>query len=489
MVITGPEDTPSVSGASFGIQDYTGELATLFDKGGFPVRIETTYDSGGTNTSTLFQGYVQVATAEWKRGGNGYAGKNWREYNVQAAAEWTRLAESRPPQRFTWFDKAVNLPYKATDAIRDMLLTAYPTSMVDVPDIDIRLFSLDQNSLILEAGTSIGDAAFSMARDYLGGYLVFDENAGTVGMWRMLQPKSPPYNILAKFYIEHPGNGKLPHISAAYGSSTSGAQTILHTYAKAGSYAKWVERAEGNQIIVVGGALGADSSNLGAGNGEAARITQCAVNVNSFNFLNLEPGDPGYPDGTDPDYIGRHVPVFVSDRTLTSQIAVDWLTRRIYDIVAHARTRLTFEAPLILITDSTDTMQTRPRPLRYYDAVEVQNVNGTFDTFLVLSCTPSYSNDGFQFARYELVRQSNIDNLASMPSDSGATMGLLRRVMNMASGTAGGRQFWASNQQAKGSTTDWMALAEPTSLPIQDLDNTSPTFGDFFYTIGYDPLP
>jgi hypothetical protein len=218
-------------------------------------------------------------------------------------------------------------------------------------------------------------------------------------------------------------------------------------------------------------------------------LTQVAVNVDSYNFLNLSPGDPGYPDGSDIDYIGRCIPIVVRDRTLTTQFAVDFIARRTYDYACHARENFSFIAPMILVTDSTDTMQTRPRKLAYYDAVEVQQLDGSFVTYLVKFCSPAYSKDGFQFARYELVRQKNIDDLAVMPQVPGTVAGLLRMMVQQMTGAVPSNPGWNANSKASVNDSDWMGLAERIGSSIQDLDNTSPDFGDFTFMLGYDPLP
>ena len=48
-----------------------------------------------------------------------------------------------------------------------------------------------------------------------------------------------------------------------------------------------------------------------------------------------------------------------------------YVTKRLMQTTFHAQKILTFTAPLVLIWDSTDSYQARPRPLRYYDAVAV----------------------------------------------------------------------------------------------------------------------
>jgi hypothetical protein len=102
-------------------------------------------------------------------------------------------------------------------------------------------------------------------------------------------------------------------------------------------------------------------------------------------------------DPTHPDYIGYEVPLLYIDPNLSTEAAVKWIARRLYDVMAHAIKGIRFTAPLLLVTDSSDTYQKRPRMLRYYDPVLVDGIQ-----FLVRSCNPSYKKDGMQFATYEL---------------------------------------------------------------------------------------
>ena len=488
LSITGQEAEPSQAGAQVIINDFTGELAPIFVKGGVPIKIETTYNEDG-DRATIFQGYIQVAQEEWMGAGERYAGQDSRIYSIQAVGEWGRLTEGKSPQRFEWQDKTTGLPYKVTDAVRDMLLISYPQSMVAVPDLETRLFSLEAQSLILEPLEPVGQTAHDTARDYLGAYLHFDESAGTVGKWRMLEQKRPPYNILAKFFVNHPGDLKLPHINAAYGTSGTVEQPIIHSYIRRGTWRRWVEKPEGNSVYVVGGAKNAGGSAISGRVEGRARLTACAVNVKSFNFLGLAPGDPGYPDGSDPDFIGRSIPIPWVDSTLTSQEAVDWMARRIYDRSCHARERLSFVAPMVLVTDTSDTEQLRPRILRYYDAVEVEAADGTFKTYLVMNCSPIYTKDGFQFARYELVRPTNIEDLAVMPTTPQSRGQMILEGVQHMLGISKFNAAWTKNNNQESKKNNWMVMAEDIGANLQNLDNTSPDFGEFYYLPNYDPTP
>lgn len=478
--ITGPRMEPTQEQAQITVQDLTGELTTISGKSGVPVKVETVYNSGG-DKAVLFQGYCQQATGFWRKGGTGY-GSGYSEYQLECVGEWARLQEALVPQRFSWYEIQEGREFKVTDIIRILLGTAYPSSYISIPDLDVRLLTTDQNAYVTEPGQSIGDVATKLAQDYLGAYLVFDPAAG--GKWRLLEQKSAPYNYLVRFDTEHPGAGKLAHYEPSYGTSTNGSQTVQHTFIKRGTLYKWIERPEGNAVITVGSA-GGDSNKSGGG---AARVSQVAVNVDSYNFLNLSSAAAGYPDGTSIDYIGRFVPIFYVDSTLTNQDAVDWVTRRVFDMACHARTYLKFRAPLTLVTDANDSEQTQPRPLRFYDSVQVYEDGGWVD-YLVVSCDPVYRKDVLQEADYLLVRPSNLNTKAVLPRGMSPKDTMDQLTRKATGNSANPNVQVAGNKSGLSGYSGTMVLPEATGDPIQDLDNTSGTFGDFYFMPDYDPIP
>ena len=58
-------------------------------------------------------------------------------------------------------------------------------------------------------------------------------------------------------------------------------------------------------------------------------------------------------------------------------------------------------APLVLVTDATDTKQTNARPLRLGDEVTVDGLEG-----IVYSVDIDYSSDRYQKAIYEVLMRS-----------------------------------------------------------------------------------
>lgn len=480
------QDTdPQNSAAVLTLNDYFGNVDFLTVRDCVPVKIETTYDSGGTNKSVLFRGYTQGASSKVKRGSAPFP--SWREYNVPCCGEWRRLLDTLSPRRFTWFNRDTNKPWRVTDLVVTLLLSAgYPESMVEDPNLDIELFGFEENQSILEPSDPIAPVIVRILTEYLGGYLTFDENAGTRGMWRILQQKTAPYNNLARFMTGHPGSGKLPHVDGAYGTDTVGSQTIVKTFIQFGSDSLRVDRPEGNCVVVFGSAPAAASAQQGYDG--AAMMTQVLYNVDSFNFLNLGSSDDGYPDPTNPDFLGWAAPIKVYDPTLTSEFAVNWVARRVFQYACFSRKTLTFKAPLILVTDSEDAEQTNPRPLRFYDAVEVWN-GVDYDQYLVKACTPSYTKDGFQWATYELITTPNISDFMAPPVGDDHIARMFRAVMQGMFGLSpGGSISKPQHKQYWGRTQDWMALPEPTLGVIQDLDNASGTFGDLIPMLGFDGL-
>lgn len=423
---TGPEKDPTHETGQMLVEDPANIIARLNNRAGIPFTLSTTYDPTDlTKESVLGSGYITRATATRRgtaapvgfggnRGGRVFPAQGWRQYELTTVGEWKRLQESLT---FVRLDLQMSpdvdpadmsgftlLPYKVTDVCRLMIGWAgYPDTMIDVPDNPTRFFQGGtHDGLLIEPLTSIGDWVVKILREYLGWFLIWDANAGTMGMWRVRPPTLPDgsgnYTPLASFTTSAPSGTMAVHPSSYDGRAasaspgpyvgTSGqiasapilkrkAQSTLKTY---------VKEAEANAILVTGtGAL------LPNGAGQW-RNSQFAVNVNAFNL----PGAT-VADGSNPDYAGGYFkPLAVYDPTLFHQTPVDFLTRRYYDISVHAIKMAEFEAPLVLVVDPTDTMQANPRPLRYYDPIKI---NGS--DWLVRSCNLFYTKGNFQYMRLE----------------------------------------------------------------------------------------
>lgn len=488
--IDGPSAESADESAKLSLHDYTGDLAdTLLYQTRIPITVETTYDAGGTNRAVLFRGYVDTADAQRKAGDKtvDYAGKSWHQYDLNCVGEWKRLMDALAPKRFAWIDQAANKPSKITRMIYLLLRWAgYPASMIDVPDLDIRLFAMSDDDYQIEPGTPVADIVTGLARDYLGGWMIFDPSAGTYGKWRLILPAQPPYNVLAKFDTRHPGDGKLAAHYGSYGTETSGSQTIQKTFVARGTFTKKRYPPEGNIVTVYGNGVGDAASD--AGSSQGIRLSATRYNPNSANFAGLDSTDPLYPrpGTTNPDYIGHAVPIQVYDPSLNTQEAVDWVCNRVFDYACVSREHWTFDAPLLLVTDASDTEQLAPRPLRFYDAVQVyDDIAADWKTFLVLRCTPTYKSDLVQMASYEVVSSSTITTgPPAMPSLT-ETMNTPSRMVLKAMGFARRQALSGAAQKQFQQTSAWMALPEKQGASIQVTDTASPHFGEAMWMAGF----
>jgi hypothetical protein len=488
VMIHNPDQNPQTDTATITVSDLYGDLSFLGNRNMVPILVQTRYDTTSTNWANLFRGYVLQATGENMR--NGIV-----RWTLQCSGEWARMQETTLPMRKSWAARTSGgAVYNVTDVIRYYAQLIYPASMVDVPDISVPLLGDDPSALTPEPGSKVFDNAKGLCDDYLGSYLDFDPSAGSKGMLRMFTQKKPPYNNLAVFEIKHPttlaGDGvpRLPQFCAAYGTTTSSGQTIQYLPIIAGSYRSWLEKAEGNLVRVVGGAHNEDASK--AGTVGMGIISQFAIKTDSFNFLGLASSASHYPDGSSPEFYGRVVPITVVDFKCGSQDAVNWKCRRIFDKACYTQFYLRFEAPLILVTDINDSLQTSPRPLRYYDAVQVRQPDASLAQFLVVSCTPSYKKDHVQMAEYVLVTQSNINTIGIVNKESRGYRAF-KKALSRAKGSQEEFNSYKSSQQASADhlKSQMMGLPTFTALPIQDLDPTSSTFGQFINMSSYDAVP
>lgn len=483
------EDDATSDSATVVCEDLTGELASLRTGSMRPIRIQTTYDALGSK-STLFQGYVNQATANFRRtnSARAYPSKLWRQFSLECVGEWARLYEAIIPTRYDWSrDPSSGNAWKVTDIIRFLLQTVYPPSMVDVPDVPLLLPpAASPGAYMTDMGARVLDTVRTYAEDYLGAHLTFDPNAGTAGMWRLHLQKVPPYTNLAVFEIDHPGAGKLPHVSTAYGTLSIDGNDVQRTYIRAGTLTSHVEKPEGNIVTCIGAAVGADASNAAGQDG--VLLSQFAVKVDSFNFLGLASDDPNYPDGTAPEFMNRMVPILVVDFKLTSQDAVNWKCRRVFDRACWARGFVSFEAPLILVEDPDDALQTAPRPLRYYDPVVIRDYEGNLNQYLILSVTPSYRKDTTQMAQYVAVTSGNINTVATMPMPYGPRTAFSKVNARLNGGSWLTPRQFSNSQQASHLISEIAGFPVPKSRPLQDLDPSSPTFGEFEEMLDYMPL-
>lgn len=493
--ISGTGEDPAEESASFVVSDLLTEGSALYGYSGKPVDAVITDDLGAV-TSIIHTGYVKSSSSVRVAPSTD---DEARRYTIASSGMYERLRRAISPTRLNLLDKNAGIslddaaPQKATDALR-LLFTAcgYPSAALDIPDLPIRLFGYDQNAVI-EPSTPLYEPIMQIVRDYLGGYVIWDPNAGDAGMWRVVARKNAPYGYLARFTPNHPGNLKLPHLPESYGTEGT------HSYASGqevpvlpmlrGIEDQW-EPAEANCVIVNGTTL-----NPSAFPGNTKGMQHAfAINFESVNALGLGFGDPLLPDPTDPDTLGELVCINVWDPTLTTPEAAKWVARRVFDAACYARHYLRFRSFLPLVTDITDTHQTYARPLRFYDMVEVwDNREDAWVPYVVIKCSPRYKKSGFMYADYVLMSTTPITQFAqgTGPIDpfrieQRYRKGAARRSMGHPAHSA---MVFSSQRQISFSLGAASTLPVQTSAALQVLDPTDPNFGTFLTLPGYDPAP
>lgn len=399
--ITQPGVDPSVAVSSFTVKDMLNVHGRLASRGVLTSRIETEYDPADpAKRCVLHRGYaiapIGTKPPSAKREGYGSNRTTWR---ITSAGVYDQLRRALSPGRFDWGAPdedatpvdGVRPPYKATDAIRDMLTwCGFPSSMIDIPDLPLRLFVSNGSDFYIEKLAPVDEFIQRIARKYLGMRLVFCENSGLYGKWKLLAPTTPPYTYLAHFTTDRPPAGHAPHVIESY--PPIGGRPVVPVRPESINFKNIP--LEGNRIIVTA------SGSIGGMSGDAMKMTAIWHNFKSFNFLNLAPSHQHYPDPDHPDYCPNIREIVYVDPGLWDPNAdgrwVKWALRRVVSVAGHTVRTTSFVAPLVLIDDPFDPdLVGKKRILRYYDAV---TYNG--QPVLVRSCDPFYDKDGHQYARY-----------------------------------------------------------------------------------------
>jgi hypothetical protein len=467
-------DAPS---ATLELMDHTGELEVLRTRASIPVRIETTVP-GETERLVLFRGFTsEINSRELSprpHSSSGQHGYDRHRMSVSCQGEWVRLREAMTPRSLTWADQETGLGMKATDLIRILLNTAVPESRIDVPDLDQRLFIQESGPFLVRQFDPIETAIEDTAESYLAAVLVFDEGAGSSGKWRLRLPPTPPYNNVAVFERETSSSEKAPQHHPGLYPPVSGvpAWPILD------SIQTVIERPEANYITVYAASGGSDNGESGAGGGI---VGQTAIKVDSYNFLGLSSGHAFYPDGSSPDFLGRHVPMVVLDGAfMGTQDAVDWLTYRLYRASCFRRIRHTFMAPLPFVFDPSDTQQERPRRLLAYDPVLLRMPDGSLRQCIVKEADLIVESEEHQMARITVLYQEGIEDGFQMPPKPHAT---IRRLMEAAREAGGGnsaaRVSFGQGDAARRFAGALSGLPFLGTEEFQILDPSSSNFGKF----------
>jgi hypothetical protein len=388
--VTGAEADPTHESARLMIQDPQGVLPRLALRGLLSVEISTSYDDDPDKKSVLFRGYAGSP----RRRSLGHEGLQypqvgvWAGYEIECVGMWRRL-QSQLITGFEYYGLdpdaplvgGMNQPWKVTDVVRAELGAAgFLPEQIDVPDFPMRLWfspGVDTDTTWMPAsGTRRGDYLVRLIADYLGGYLIFDPNAGTSGgMWRLkFQPRytSPLWNFILTGPDEE---NKLVHPLTSYPANTSPILRVDGT----NSLVTWVEPPEISSVLVMGiGEIFSDKSES-----KAARAWY--VNNKSVDW----PAHGTHADPESPDYLGWFEPLIKVDPFLPTKEAAAWTARRESDFAAHGRPLASFTSHLVLVgDDADDKLGDRRRPLRYGDGITIVG-----QPYLVRCCNPDYSRD------------------------------------------------------------------------------------------------
>lgn len=373
---------PSTDTAHVLLEDPAGDASRLSQRARIPAQLRT-YADDGVTYSVLFDGEVARAGAARRYAetaaipGIGSIA-NWRAYDTLLVGAWARLYDKRAigsPSYAQDFnaDKlpdGTRPPWRVTDVIRDLFVRAgWPTEQLDIPNIELRLFPSEggihaPGMVIPQTNARYAEAIQQLARLYLDAFIVWDPNAGNYGMWRLILAPQQPYlgSLLWDFVLTDAGDapGPIQH-PGRYGAE--------QTFVLRETLQEWVQAPECNHVIVWCPA-------------EQKGSTQHKYHNELLNYRSYDP-DPAHPtaDITSPDYLGYELTLLWSDPMLQSQQACDFICRRLFDAAAYGRIWCSWSAPLVLLTNPFDALQTRPRPLRLGDVVRV---NGR--TTMIRSC-------------------------------------------------------------------------------------------------------
>lgn len=414
-IMSGVSD-PRTEQAMFRVEDRNDEFPRLRTRAELPCRVVVTDSSGEDPVEVnLFKGTV-ISPLRTKLGmarSAGAAGlgdpvthpsQEWSQYQCTAAGMWHRLQVTTLRTALSYqnfaYDSAAGLGaqgqiqgWKITAAVEYLLKAAgFPSAMINIPDLAMRFkagVGTQDSDRILEPSTSIAEMIVRLCRNYLGRFLVFDANQGTYGKWTLVGAPSST-TALAHFVggpTWTPGDPPLPgHCLTSYAANTA------PTFGRRGSYYVAPDHNHLVALTIV------DTQGTGG-----TRVDNHLYNFLSYNV----PGASVDADPDSPHYLGYERALILADPSLwagsyiggweETQKTVDFVLMRLFAFTCMARQRTNFKAPLLFITDPATS---RRRPLRFYDVVTLDGVEGWY----VRSCTPDYRSDRLQTADYELER-------------------------------------------------------------------------------------
>lgn len=388
--------------ASNGVLD---PIAPLTKQSGKSVRIEVNglpANGLGNTTSTLFLGKgrrLRRARRGVKRikpltnplaGGatqEAWPSETWWAGKWELDGLWKRLVQSKTTATWNFADKdpATGNIYTVQKMVQLLLTNSgLPTTMYDGgadTGITIQADPNDKNqAFTVEVFTPAVEFCQQQVRDYFGATFVVDANAtnggGSTDKYGCLRLKFPPrpysantYLPLAQF-VDAPNwtsaLNRVMNLNAYAAYTRADGHTVPTCPVLQGTQEIHDEAPEGNCVAVFGTAAANYTGNLQQVSGNT-NLWAAIHNWPAAQFYDSQPiaVDPTHPDYTD----GTPNLIIVVDPTLNTQGAVNFATRRMFDMACHRRLYMRFEAPVVMVTDPLDTLQVRMRPLMVGDCV------------------------------------------------------------------------------------------------------------------------
>ena len=457
-----------------------------------------TSDTITTQTCKLWQGYSVRPTSQRMAANRKYASPSTATWINSTDNAWVtdliirneahRLTQAITQVRCPWMYSDSKTPYKVVDRIRTLLWAAYDPSLVNIADNPMTL-SPAKDDMSLDPQSEIVDIIESDARDYLSSAVVWDLGQDA---WVLNQPPSTLSVPLARFSFVTPP-----------------ASSVYNYTSPINYYVPWMEARSRPQIAyeepqyncveVYGGVAKQDATVMDNGNNVASqvqntsgRLIQVLRRYDVCNFLSLPTTSPHYPMPLQPggttgtrDYNPVYAPLTHFDSTLTSPAVLDIVCLRLFLSHCFGKDVLIFQAPLIPVWNPRDSAQIRPRPLRMFDLVDVENPQtGAWETWTVRRVrVPPIKHLSATLATYELVK-------VAWPSDTSGKqwVGMLenqphlveksRKNAKAAMGVGKSTNMTASSNKAvQANAGQMMGMAHIPYKQLQITDTSSSNFG------------
>lgn len=396
------------------INDPHGGLSAQLARKVLPFTLETGYDPTDPEAvSVLAGGYAEAQGVR--------VGKRWRRFRVRLHPE--SFGIDRPMHVATsafGLDRdasTVGNPKapKVTDIVRRILHdSGIPDEAIDLPDSDVRFEEALENPKAFRAFRMVPRTLDNLAVLYLDAIVTMDFNArkpGTpagVPLVRFLPIPRGPFRVLADFWSEAPpGTGRLVQGFGAFTPVEEEGQSVVQTFIQQGTLSEPESvYPEFNQLVITGAPM----------SDQLRPDLRREVTVTNFRSAKFFDGQPVEPDPNSQDYLGTIRGTTIIDKNATQEGTLRRLARISFDQLCRGFQRMSFDAPLVLVTDSRDALQFRPRPLRPNDAVRVDGTTWLVDS-VDLDIDVRRGGDRIQMATYHLRTLPHFDPPVIPPSD------------------------------------------------------------------------